>query len=320
MKLGGFILSKENKDEIKLYQYFSEWVEIYKVGAVKKVTLNKYRTTEKRLKEIAPDINIVQLNKRKYQEILNIYAKTHERQTVMDFHHQIKSSILDAMDEGIIDKDPTRKAIIKGKTPLNDKTKYLNKHELVKVLSILDLSSRCNYDWVIYFIAKTGVRFSEAIAVTVDDIDFDNHTVSINKTWNYKDKKSKFAATKNLSSKRILKLDQYTINKLKKQVHNLPKTNLLFIDEDKRIHNANYNNHLKKLCENICIPAVTLHALRHTHASLLLFQGVSIASVAKRLGHSNMATTQRIYLHIIQELESQDNSLLLSFLADLDHE
>ena len=49
----------------------------------------------------------------------------------------------------------------------------------------------------------------------------------------------------------------------------------------------------------------SIHGLRHTHASLLLFAGVSIASVARRLGHASMTTTQKTYLHIIQELENK---------------
>ncbi|KFN90590.1 integrase [Tetragenococcus muriaticus PMC-11-5] len=57
--------------------------------------------------------------------------------------------------------------------------------------------------------------------------------------------------------------------------------------------------------------------MRHTHASLLLFAGVSIASVANRLGHSSMATTQETYLHIIQELENQDNDKIMRHLAML---
>lgn len=55
----------------------------------------------------------------------------------------------------------------------------------------------------------------------------------------------------------------------------------------------------------------------HTHASVLLFAGVSIASVARRLGHSSMTTTQKTYLHIIQELENQDIDLVMRSLSGL---
>ena len=53
------------------------------------------------------------------------------------------------------------------------------------------------------------------------------------------------------------------------------------------------------------------------HASLLLFAGVSIASVARRLGHASMTTTQKTYLHIIQELESKDIDLVMRSLSEL---
>ena len=52
-------------------------------------------------------------------------------------------------------------------------------------------------------------------------------------------------------------------------------------------------------------------------ASLLLFAGVSIASVARRLGHASMTTTQKTYLHIIQELENKDVDLVMRTLSGL---
>ena len=65
------------------------------------------------------------------------------------------------------------------------------------------------------------------------------------------------------------------------------------------------------------IPIITIHGLRHTHASLLLFAGVSIASVARRLGHASMTTTQKTYLHIINELENKDIDIIMRSLSSL---
>lgn len=62
---------------------------------------------------------------------------------------------------------------------------------------------------------------------------------------------------------------------------------------------------------------MSIHGLRHTHASLLLFAGVSIASVARRLGHSSINTTQKTYVHIVQELENQDVDLVMRLLSSL---
>ena len=65
------------------------------------------------------------------------------------------------------------------------------------------------------------------------------------------------------------------------------------------------------------VPIITIHGLRHTHASILLFAGVSIASVSHRLGHSSMSTTQKTYLHIIQELENADVDIIMRSLTSL---
>ena len=76
-------------------------------------------------------------------------------------------------------------------------------------------------------------------------------------------------------------------------------------------------NVLERHCNRAKILVISVHGLRHTHASVLLFAGVSIASVARRLGHSSMTTTQKTYLHIIQELENQDIDLVMRSLSGL---
>ena len=76
-------------------------------------------------------------------------------------------------------------------------------------------------------------------------------------------------------------------------------------------------NVLERHCNQAKIPVISVHGLRHTHVSVLLFAGVSIASVARRLGHSSMTTTQKTYLHIIRELENQDIDLVMRSLSGL---
>ena len=84
-----------------------------------------------------------------------------------------------------------------------------------------------------------------------------------------------------------------------------------------KVYNSTINDILEKHCKNSKIPVISIHGLRHTHASLLLFAGVSIASVARRLGHASMTTTQKTYLHIIQELENKDIDLVMRSLSEL---
>ena len=76
-------------------------------------------------------------------------------------------------------------------------------------------------------------------------------------------------------------------------------------------------NVLERHCNRAKISVISVHGLRHTHASVLLLAGVSIASVARRLGHSSMTTTQKTDLHIIRELENQDIDLVMRSLSGL---
>lgn len=307
------MLNNIHNDDL-FHEYYGAWVHVYKKGAVRNVTLKKYLMTHLWLKELLPNIRLSELNRTVYQQLINDYAVNHERQTTMDFHHQLKGAILDAVDEGLIDRDPTRKVVIKGKPPSNKKPKYLNQFELQKLLSELDLSLEPSWEWFILLVAKTGIRFSEALGLTPHDFDFVHQTIQINKTWDYKEENG-FMPTKNRSSKRKVQLDWQTINQFSILLRDLPRDEPIFVKG--LVYNSTINGILERYCKKAKIPIITIHALRHTHASLLLFAGVSIASVAKRLGHASMNTTQKIYLHIIQELENQDVDLVMRSLSNL---
>lgn len=163
-------------------EYYAKWITVYKKGAIRKVTMDKYLMTQKWLVKLVPNLRVCDMNRIAYQQLLNDYAEFHERQTTMDFHHQLKGAILDAVDEGLIERDPTRKAIIKGKPPVAKKIKYLNQFELHTLLISLDLKDKVNWDYFILLVAKTGMRFSEALALTPKDFDFAHQTLSISKT------------------------------------------------------------------------------------------------------------------------------------------
>lgn len=295
--------------------YYEKWIQLYKKGAIREVTMKKYKLTLNWVRKLVPNLKLQEIDRTEYQKLLNMYAETHERQTTMDFHHQLKGAILDAVDEGLILRDPTRKIIIKGKKPKHKKDKYLNQFQLQTLLSNLKLIDKINYDWLILLIAKTGIRFSEALGLTPADFDFVNQTININKTWDYKNGGG-FQDTKNASSNRKVKTDWQTMNQFNGLLKNMNSKKPIFINGSK-IYNSSVNYTLEKYCKKSKIPIITIHGLRHTHASLLLFTGVSTASVAMRLGHSNITTTQKTYLHIIQELENKDVDQVMRLLSSL---
>lgn len=89
--------------------------------------------------------------------------------------------------------------MIKGKTPRPKKAKFLNQFEVQALLKELNLKEDINWDWFILLIIKTGLRFSEALALTPSDFDFSKQKIIINKTWDYKMVTGSFQPTKNKS-------------------------------------------------------------------------------------------------------------------------
>lgn len=308
------MLNDMNSTEL-FCEYYKQWIEVYKRDAIREATLAKYQMTHKWVEKLVPELKVSELTRNAYQQLLNDYAKEHERQTTLDFHHQLKGAILDAVDEGLIERDPTRKAIIKGKTPKVKKIKYLNQFELHTLIAHLDIKEDSNWDWFILLVSKTGMRFSEALAITPADFDFARQTLSVSKTWDYKGDGG-FLPTKNKSSVRKIQIDWQIVVKFSELVKKLPEDKPIFVGEEK-IYNSTVNDVLARHCKECGISVISIHGLRHTHASLLLFAGVSIASVARRLGHASMTTTQKTYLHIIQELENKDVDLVMRTLSGL---
>ena len=206
------------------------------------------------------------------------------------------------------------KSLIKGRAPRAKKEKYLNQFELHAMLSDLDIGAEPSWDWLILLIAKTGLRFSEALGLTPDDFDFVHQTLSVNKTWDYKNGGG-FVPTKNEASVRKVQLDWQLIMQLSVLLKGLPPDKPIFVRGN--VYNSTANHVLARHGKNVDVPVISIHGLRHTHASLLLYAGVSIASVSKRLGHASMNTTQEIYLHVIRELENKDVDIVMRALSTL---
>lgn len=154
------MLNDMNKDSL-FCEYYQQWVEVYKKGAIREATMAKYLMTQKWVEKLIPEVKVSELTRTVYQQLLNDYAKEHERQTTLDFHHQLKGAIIDAVDEGLIERDPTRKAIIKGKTPRVKKIKYLNQFELHTLIAHLDIKEEPNWDWFIHWLLRQVCAFQK---------------------------------------------------------------------------------------------------------------------------------------------------------------
>ena len=284
---------------ITLSEYFERWIHLYKKNSVTAVTFIKYENTLSHIKQLFGGILLRDLTRTLYQERLNIFAQNHAPRTVAAFHKHL---------------DPTRKAIISGRQ-ISATKRALDYQEWRHLIQGLDTSN--TEQMIIYIAAVTGMRYAEVLGLTKSDIDLTSGEISINKTWDYK-YHTGFKKTKNTSSVRSVVLDTASIMKLaqflKLHYPESPQAPI-FASNGHSPVSAEINKILTQKLKSLRLPRITFHGLRHTHASILLYQGVSVLSVSKRLGHSNITTTQATYLHVIKELETQDNEKILSILG-----
>lgn len=304
------------KGQQTLEHYFHSWIELYKKDIVADVTYIKYLSTEKHIKKFFNNIKLIDLTRNVYQEKINLLAQTHAKRTVSCFHKHIRACILDAIDENIIQIDPTRKAIITGRS-MPVKHNSLNYEEWLLLLQ--NLRPLDPAEMMIYLASVTGMRYAEIAGLTTDSINLDANLLRVDKTWDYK-YRTGFKKTKTTSSIRNISIDNHTAILLQSYLneHHIqsPETPI-FLQNGQILVSAQINKILSTILSRLKLHHITFHGLRHTHASILLFKGVSVLSVSKRLGHSNITTTQSTYLHIIKELETKDQNKIINII-DLD--
>lgn len=120
----------------------------------------------------------------------------------------------------------------------------------------------------------------------------------------------------------LLKMDQFTMNHFKELFNTTPTNThqLVFYSPGSKykvISNTNANKLLKKLLDNLNIAPITVHGLRHTHASVLLYQKASIHYISEGLGHSDIETTLKEYTHVLKELRLEDEQLAMKTFENM---
>ena len=194
-----------------LADYFLKEIETYKKDQVREQTYNKYRSNGRFLIKNFSDLILEKMTADDYQQILNKYAETHEKSTTTDFHRQLAWALKRAYNvDGILKRDVTFDAKIPlGKKPGEKKPKFLEIGDMRKLVQELKHENTPEANFFLILL-KTGLRFAEALGITLNDIDFKRKTVSINKTLNYKGHRKgtrAFAPTKNKYSIRTIIVD-----------------------------------------------------------------------------------------------------------------
>lgn len=187
--------------------------------------------------------------------------------------------------------------------------KYLERDELQALLPQLHV--RINR-YAIYMLALSGLRVGELLALTKDDVNLKERYIRVNKTYNEQLKAVSEGAKTYSGNRKVYMQDELRdlCAEILEYYRRLNvESDLFFCDlQGKRLSYARLNKYFAENTERVIGRRLTLHSLRHTHASLLFEQNVSLQAVAARLGHSSSKVTERIYLHVTQRKQEQYNS------------
>lgn len=142
----------------------------------------------------------------------------------------------------------------------------------------------------------TGMRSGELLALTWKDIDFDNNTINIDKSYQRINREDVITTPKTPKSIRIIKIFDYLADILKDYKEHIYKPHL-----NDRLFNftKSYLQHeIRRISSKAGLERIRVHDLRHSHASLLIEMGFSPLLIAERLGHENIETTLNTYSHL----------------------
>lgn len=190
--------------------------------------------------------------------------------------------------------------------------KYLERDELALLLPELKVPLE---RYVIEFLALSGLRIGEALALQTFDVDFTNRVIVVNKTLELKDK-TLHSGAKTLTSNRDVFMQDELLDlckDIRKYMMTMSvrcgfRSSFFFCTfNGKPLNYYTLNKYFKENCERVLGRRLSLHSLRHTHASLMFAAGATLPAVSMRLGHADSRVTREIYIHVTEKLKEQYN-------------
>lgn len=288
--------------------YFKEWIKVNKENVISDSTLSRYYNALKVFEEKFGLISICDVSQLKYREMLKEYANGEflggrrvgrTKQSVSKLNNCFSQAFKDALNEKLIERDPTYNAPIYEKKPAkSEEDKYMNIKDFMKLKRYSISKNKQSY-LCLFILISTGARFSEVQRLKYSDVLEVSSEIHL-------------PGTKTKSANRTIKIPNKDMKHIQYVLKELPRSfnGFIFNTGANLITNKAVTTTMKNFLLENGIKNYTLHALRHTHASLLLSEGFSIQYISKRLGHSNIEITWRVYSHLLEEFKTEEDEKL----------
>lgn len=274
--------------------WLSTWLESIEPGH-RTNTITKYETVIRL--HLVPRIGGVRLSE---------FSTTHATRLFMDLSRTISGKYL-LLVRAVLSRS-MRDAVLAGRALVNPissiampKSENTEKRVLTpkEYQAFINAAKQSKYPFAMLVLVQGGLRRGEALALKWSDVAFSREEITINETLVQTKYAYELNPPKTKQSRRTVRLPKM-IFELLATIPEADRRGLITQDGvDQPVPFHKFRAEFKRVLRMAGIPHVTIHEMRHTHASLLLDQGVPIGDVSRRLGHSNISTTFGIYGHLV---------------------
>lgn len=248
-------------------------------------------------------------------------------QTILHYHRLISVILQTAVEWQYI---PTN-AAERVKPPKADASEavYLDDKQAIHLLELLE-NQPIYYRTAVTVLLFTGMRRGELLGLVWSDIDFDNNTITIQRSLQYLPDMGVFTSdTKTKASRRVIKAPDTAIHSLKVYRIWQKKVSLsvgqpweesgqVFVTQNGTpMHPDTLTSWFGSFIKTTDLPPIHIHSLRHTNATIQIAKGVAVTTVAGTLGHSTANTTTKVYAHAIQSAAAAAAEMMDNLLSPI---
>lgn len=296
-----------NGSKLSLFvDYFDNWMAKYEQSGVARQTLITHYTAQKIVHDRLNTYTVEEMTKTVFQRFLNDYSIDHAKSTVRTLSVNVGMVLKDAYSEGLIKSDPTFRIKLSGSESKSKETKFLELSDFNNMIDHIEKYPLNKWLFAIYTTALSGMRISETLAITLNDIDEEHQIINVTKSKTAH-RPFEFVKPKTNSSIRRIEMPNKWFIQLTRYIDECSPLDEHIFGEttDTKV----IGKKLQSLLESIgSAKIISPHGLRHTHASVLISNGIDINYVSARLGHSNVTITQNVYSHLLdshRKIESE---------------